>query len=127
MMLLCVCGGRNHARYDLFKEDIQTLSDQLSIEIRIAHYPPDTSKYHPIEHRLLPHITSACQGVMFKTVERVNESMAKAKTTTGLKVFTHIPTRTFETGRTVTDGFKSTMRIKFDEYLPQWNDVALPA
>lgn len=53
--------------------------------------------------------------------------MAQAKTTTGLKVFTHILKRTFETGRKITDGFKNNMRIKFDEYLPQWNYVAIPS
>ncbi len=127
IMLLCDCGGSNNARYYLFKEEIQKLSDQLNIEIRIAHYPPYTSKYNPIEHRLFPHITRACQGVIFKTVELVNEYMAKAKTATGLKVFTHILKGTFETGRKVADGFKKNMRIKFDEYLPQWNYVAIPA
>jgi hypothetical protein len=127
IMLLCDCGGSNNARYFLFKEEIQKLSDQLNIEIRITHYPPYTSKYNPIEHRLFPHITRACQGVIFKTVERVNEFMAKAKTTTGLKVFTSILKRTFETGRKVADDFKKNMRIQFDEYLPQWNYVAVPA
>ncbi len=127
ILLLCDCGGSNNARYYLFKEDIQKLSDQLNIEIRIAHYPPYTSKYNPIEHRLFPHITRACQGVIFKTVERVNEYMAKAKTTTGLRVFTSILKRTFETGRKVADDFKKNMRIQFDEYLPQWNYVAVPA
>ena len=126
IMLLCDCGGSNNARYYLFKEAIQKLSDQLNIEIRIAHYPPYTSKYNPIEHRLFPHITRACQGVIFKTVERVNEFMAQAKTTTGLKVFTSILKRTFELGRKVADGFKENMRIQFDEYLPQWNYVAVP-
>ena len=70
-----------------------------------------------IEHRLFPHITRACQGVVFKTVELVNEYMAKAKTTTGLKVFTRILKRTFETGRKVADDFKKNMRIQFDESL----------
>jgi hypothetical protein len=126
ILLLCDCGGSNNARYYLFKEELQKLSDQLNIEIRIAHYPPYTSKYNPIEHCLFPHITRACQGVIFKTVELVNEYMAKAKTTTGLKVFTSILKRTFETGRKVADDFKKNMRIQFDEYLPQWNYVAVP-
>ena len=126
IMLLCDCGGSNNARYYLFKEEIQTLSDQLNIEIRITHYPPYTSKYNPIEHRLFPHITRACQGVIFKTVEVVNEYMAKTKTTTGLKVFTSIIEKTFEIGRKVASDFKKNMRIQFDEFLPQWNYVAIP-
>lgn len=126
LLLLCDCGGSNNARFYLFKEELQRLADELKIEVRIAHYPPYTSKYNPIEHRLFPHITKACQGVIFKSVEIVNEFMAKAKTTTGLSVATHILTKSFATGKKVAEGFKETMRIKFDDYLPQWNYVAAP-
>jgi len=126
LMLLCDCGGSNNARYYLFKEELQKLSNELKIAIRITHYPPYTSKYNPIEHRLFPHITRACQGVIFKTVELVNEFMAKAKTSTGLKVFTTILNKTFKTGRKVADDFKQNIQIQFDEYLPQWNYVAIP-
>ena len=51
--------------------------------MRIAHYPPYTSKYNPIEHRLFPHLTRACQGVIFTSVDVVQELMAKATTKTG--------------------------------------------
>jgi len=52
ILLLCDCGGSNNARHCIFKKDLQKLSDELNIEIRIAHYPPYTSKYNLIEHRL---------------------------------------------------------------------------
>lgn len=126
LLLLCDCGGSNNARYYLFKEELQKLSDELKIEIRIAHYPPYTSKYNPIEHRLFPHVTKACQGVIFKTVELVNDLIAKTRTSTGLKVVTNILNKTFETGRKVARDFKQNMRVQFDEYLPQWNYVAIP-
>ena len=126
LLLLCDCGGSNNARHYIFKEDLQNLSDKLGIQIRIAHFPPYTSKYNPIEHRLFPHITRACKGVVFKSVEIVNNYIAKAKTSTGLKVFTSILDGTFETGRKVANDFKKNMRIQFDEYLPQWNYVAVP-
>ena len=126
-MLLCDCGGSNNARYYLFKEELQKLSDKLNLEIRIAHYPPYTSKYNPIEHLLFPHITRACQGVVFKSVELVNNLIAKTKTSTGLKVVTNILNKTFETGRKVSNGFKENMRIQFDKFLPQWNYTAVPA
>ena len=126
LLLLCDCGGSNNARYYLFKEEFQRLANELNIEIRIAHYPPYTSKYNPIEHRLFPHITRACKGVIFKSIERVNDLMAKANTKTGLKVFSSILTKTFETGRKVAEDFKETMQIQFDDYLPQWNYAAVP-
>lgn len=126
ILLLCDCGGSNNARYYLFKQDLQHLADELSLEIRIAHYPPYTSKYNPIEHRLFPHLTHACQGVVFKSVELVKELMAATKTKTGLKVFTSVIDKTFATKRKVADDFKAMMRIKFDDYLPQWNYTAIP-
>lgn len=127
VLLLCDCGGSNNARYFIFKEDLQKLLDELDIEIRIAHYPPYTSKYNPIEHRLFPHITRACEGVVFKSIDIVNEVIRKTKTSTGLKVFTSVLDQVFETGRKAADGFKENMKIKFDEFLPKWNYVAVPS
>ena len=127
ILLLCDCGGSNNARYYIFKQDLQQLADELGIEIRIAHYPPYTSKYNPIEHRLFPHLTRACQGVVFKSVELVKELMASARTKTGLKVFVSILNETFATKRKVATDFKDTMRIQFDDYLPQWNYTAIPS
>ena len=126
ILLLCDCGGSNNARHYLFKQALQTLADALGIAIRIAHYPPYTSKYNPIEHRLFAHVTRACQGVVFKTIEIVQEFMAKTSTKRGLTVFTSILDQVFETKRKVADNFKQTMTICFDALLPQWNYVAVP-
>ncbi|MDM8562004.1 hypothetical protein QUF54_01465 [Candidatus Marithioploca araucensis] len=126
LLLLCDCGGSNNARYYIFKEDLQKLSNELNIEIRIAHYPPYTSKYNPIEHRLFPHMTRACKGAIFKTVEIANNLIGKTSTSKGLKVFSSILEKTFETGRQYADDFKENMKIKFDDFLPKWNYVATP-
>lgn len=126
MLLLCDGGGSNSARQYLFKQDLQALVNELGIEIRIAHYPPYTSKYNPIEHRLFPHLSRVCQGVIFESVEMVKELMAKAKTQTGLRVFTAVLEQAFETGRKVKEEFKQTMEIVFDDYLPRWNYTAKP-
>ena len=83
LLLLCDGGGSNSATMYLFKEDLQKLADRLGIEIRVAHYPPYCSKYNPIEHRLFPHLTRACRGVIFHTLETVRYYMAKAETNTG--------------------------------------------
>lgn len=127
ILLLCDCGGSNNARHFIFKEDLQKLSDELDIEIRIAHYPPYTSKYNPIEHRLFAHVTRACSGIIFTSVERAKTAMSQAKTIQGLKVFTSVIDRIFETGRKVADGFKENMTIQFDPFLPKWNYVASPS
>jgi Rhodopirellula transposase DDE domain len=102
------------------------LVNKLGIEIRIAQYPPYTSKYNPIEHRLCPHLTRVCQGVMFETVEIVRELMSKATIKTGLTGFANILDQVYPTGRQVTEDFKQNMQIVFDEYLPHWNYTAIP-
>jgi hypothetical protein len=126
ILLLCDGGGSNSSRQYLFKQDLQNLVNKLNIEIRIAHYPPYTSKYNPIEHRLFPHLTRACQGVIFESLEIVQDLMAKAKTKTGLTVFATILDNVYQTGRKVTEEFKQTMEVVFDEYLPKWNYTAKP-
>ena len=55
-------GGSNSATQYLFKEDLRGLANRLGLEIRVAHYPPYCSKHNPIEHRVFPHVTRACQG-----------------------------------------------------------------
>lgn len=126
LLLLCDGGGSNDARHHIFKSDLQHLADELGLEIRIAHYPPYTSKYNPIEHRLFPHVTRACQGVIFTSVALVKELMEKTHTQTGLHVFVQILDQVYETGRKVAVTFKQTMRIVFDQDLPEWNYRAIP-
>ena len=126
ILLLCDAGGSNNARHYLFKQDLQALVNDLGTEIRIAHYPPYTSKYNPIEHRLFPHLTRVCQGVIFESVEMVRDLMSTATTKTGLQVFTTIIDKVYNTGRKVSQEFKDSMRIVFDTVLPQWNYTAKP-
>jgi len=126
ILILCDGGGSNSSRYYIFKEDLQKLADEIGIEIRIAHYPPYCSRFNPIEHRLFPHVTRACQGVIFESVELVKELMEKTTTSQGLAVTVQIIDKVYATGRKVADDFKETMRIAFDDFLPQWNYTALP-
>ena len=93
----------------------------------MAHYPPYCSKYNPIEHRLFPHLTRACQGVIFESVGLVKELMEKAGTSTGLRVTVDILERVYQTGRKYAAGFKEGMKIVFDEILPKWNYRAIPS
>ena len=102
------------------------MSNELGIELRIAHYPPHTSKYNPIEHRLFPYVSRVCEGVIFDSVETVRELMATATTKTGLEVFTTILGQVYQTGQKATEVFKQNMPIVFDDILPQWNYTALP-
>ena len=126
LLILCDGGGSNSSRHYIFKEDLQKLADKIGIEIRIAHYPPYTSKYNPIEHQMFSHVTRACRGAVFSSVECAAELMEKTKTKKGLKVTVQIFDKIYETGRKVKEDFKENMPIIFDEYLPRWNYRAIP-
>ena len=126
ILVLCDGGGSNDARHYLFKFEVQRLADEIGIEIRIAHYPPYTSKYNPIEHRLFPHVTRACRGAIFTSLEVVKRLMERTKTRQGLSVTVQVLDKVYETGRKVAETFKQNMPIRFDDHLPQWNYCAVP-
>jgi len=111
-------------RYDEYR--LQALAEEIGVEIRVAHYPPYTSKWNPIEHRVFPHITRALQGAILTSHQLTKELIETATTKTGLKVVACIFNKVYETGRKVVKGFKETMRIVLDKYLGQWNNVAVP-
>jgi hypothetical protein len=102
-------------------------SDELGLEMRIARYPPYLSKFNPIEHRLFPHVTRACQGVIFTSVTLVKERMGKTQTRQGQQIVADIIETAHQTGRQADDDFKATLCIVLDQVLPQWNCRALPS
>ena len=110
----------------ILENNADAILEEIGVEIRIAHYPPYCSKYNPIEHRLFPHVTRACQGVVFKSIEVVHDLIARTKTTTGLSVTVAIFEKVYQTGRKASDTFRQAMPIIFDDYLPKWNYRALP-
>jgi hypothetical protein len=126
ILMLMDGGGSNSSRHYIFKQDLQALVDELGIDIRVAHYPPYTSKWNPIEHRVFPHITRALQGMVLTSHQITKELIERATTKTGLSVVACILNKVYETKRKVAAGFKESMRILFDNILGQWNYVATP-
>ena len=94
--------------------------------IRVAHYPAYCSKFNPIERRLFSHVTRACQGVLFDSLQTVMDLMRKTSTQTGLSVTVRVIDNIYESGRKVTDAFKQHMPIVFDTFLPKWNYRVVP-
>jgi hypothetical protein len=127
ILLLCDGGGSNSSRRYIFKYHLERLADRLQVEIRVAHYPPGCSKYDPIEHRFFPHVTRACQGVIFTTIGLIQRKMAEARTEKGLRTTVEVLQGEYPTGEKVPAGYKESMRILFDEELPDWNYRAVPA
>jgi hypothetical protein len=116
----------NSATQYLFKEDLQGLANRLGLEIRVAHYPPYCSKHNPIEHQVFPHLTRACQGVIFHTVDIARQFIERTHTTTGLQVTVRMLDTVYQPGRKYTADFKQNLKIVFDDYLPKWNYRAVP-
>ena len=131
LLLLCDGGGSNPADNDngqahLFRTDLQRLVNVLGMEIRVAHYPPYASKYNPIEHRLFPHLSRVCRGMILHSVELVAELMRRAKTRTGLSVVVDIMDKVYKTGRQVSQATKDAVNVVRDSVLPRWNYRILP-
>ena len=126
ILWLCDAGGSNSCRQYLFKQDLQRLVNELGIEIRVAHYPTYCSKFNPIERRFFPHVTRACEGVLFNALDTVVELMRKTGTKTGLTTTVHVIKRAYEKGRKVAEEFKQNMPLVFDAALPKWNYKAIP-
>ena len=126
ILLLCDGGGSNSCHKHLFKEDLQAVVNDLAVPIRVAHYPAYCSKFNPIERRLFSHVTRACQGVLFDSLQTVLGLIQKTKTQQGLSVTVRVLDKLYEGGRTVSEAFKKHMPIVFDSVLPKWNYRAVP-
>jgi hypothetical protein len=126
VLILCDGGGSNPSRSPLFKQDLQALSNALKLEIRIAHFPPYCSKHNPIEHRVFPHVTRACEGVVFESVPLVKQLIERTTTRTGLQVTVDIIDRIYQTGRKAALDLKTSLRVVADAFLPAWNYTIMP-
>ena len=126
LLLLCDGGGSNPANSWLFKQDLQELANQTGLKIRVAHYPAYCSKHNPIEHRVFPHVSRACEGVVFTSVSLVKSLMERARTSTGLRVSVDILSGAYETGRKAAESLKSKLDLVKDASLPKLNYTISP-
>lgn len=129
VMITLDSGGPSGVRSVVFKEKLVELSERIEMKLRIAHYPPYTSKWHPIEHRLFPHVSRALSGVILKSVEMVKELIEKTHTATGLWVRAHVLDKVYAQGEKCSPEWKAQapIRILRDDLLPEWNFQVHPA
>ena len=125
ILFLCDGGGSNSSRRHAFKHGLEQLAQRIQREIRVAHYPPYCSKFNPIEHRFFPHVTEACRGLLFPSLEVVRAAMANARTQFGLKTTVDILAGDYPLKEKAPDGYKTSSKIVFDEELPVWNYRAI--
>jgi len=119
ILILCDAGGGNSYRHHIFKMKLLELTKQIGIAIVIAHYPPYSSKYNPIEHRLFCHLHNAIKGVVFSSYTIVKELMEKTSTTKGLSVIVRLNLTHYEKGITMDKSQIDTQRIFCNQIIPQ--------
>ena len=120
------CGGSNGYRCRLWKAELQRFSDESGLMIRVAHYPPGTSKWNKIEHRLFSHITTNWRGRPLQSHQVVVDLIASTKTKTGLKIYARLDPRTYERGRQVTDEEMASLKLQRAKFHGEWNYVIRP-
>ena len=114
-------GGSNSSRNRLWKLELQRLADRTGLIIEVCHYPPSTSKWNKIEHRLFCHITRNWQGVPLETHEIVLESIGSTTTTEGLEVHVWLDESSYEKGRKVSDQELGECVIIRNKFHGDWN------
>jgi hypothetical protein len=120
------CGGSNGVRVRLWKVELQKLADQTGLVIRVHHYPPGTSKWNKIEHRLFCHITQNWRGRPLANRLAVVELIGATTTKTGLKVDSALDTRSYQKGIRVSNAEMNGLDITGDQFHPEWNYTIKP-
>ena len=114
-------GGSNSSRSRLWKVELQKWADETGLIIEVCHYPPGTSKWNKIEHRLFCHITRNWQGTPLETLEIVVQSIGATTTETGLEVHAWLDEGTYRKGRKVSDEELAACTIRRNHYHGEWN------
>ena len=119
-------GGSNGARVRLWKVELQKLADETRLDLHVHHYPPGTSKWNKIEHRLFCHITQNWRGRPLTDRMTIVELIGATTTKTGLKVECALDERTYEKGIKVSDAEMAALNITGDDFHPEWNYTIKP-
>ena len=114
-------GGSNGSRVRLWKVELQKLADELNIPIRISHFPPRTSKWNKIEHKLFSFISMNWRGKPLVSHETIVNLIAATTTKKGLKVRADLDSSLYPKGIKITDNELKTIHIKRDEFHGEWN------
>ena len=114
-------GGSNGNRNRLWKLELQRLADETGLTIEVCHYPPGTSKWNKIEHRLFCHITRNWRGVPLETHQVVVNLIGATRTEQGLEVHSSLDQGIYQTGRKVTDEEIRTIRLTRNPFHGEWN------
>jgi hypothetical protein len=121
------CGGSNSSRTRLWKLELQRLADQTGLHIIVCHFPPGTSKWNKIEHRMFSFMSLNARGKPLETREVIINLIAGTTTNTGLKIYAQLDEREYEKGITVPDDQFAAIKITRDTFHGDWNYSITPS
>ncbi len=126
LLLTADGGGSNGSRVRLWKRELQRLADETGLEISVRHFPPGTSKWNKIEHRLFSFITQNWRGQPLVSYAVILSLIAATTTEIGLTVESYLDTNTYPTKIKVSDDEMATIRLQPDAFHGEWNYTILP-
>lgn len=126
LMVTADCGGSNGYRVRLFKKELQQLANETGLTISVCHFPPGTSKWNKIEHRLFSFISSNWRAHPLKDLVTIVNLIGSTKTNAGLKVCCEVDEKDYETGIKITQKEVDALNIKRDEFHGEWNYSICP-
>ena len=121
LLITADSGGSNGHRNRLWKYELQRLADQTGMIIEVCHYPPGTSKWNKIEHRLFCHITRNWRGVPLESHQVVVSLVGSTRTAEGLEVHCRVDENDYPKGRKISDAEMAKIKIKRNAFHGDWN------
>lgn len=121
ILITADCGGSNGYRNRLWKYELQQLANELGKIIEVCHYPPGTSKWNKVEHRLFCHITRNWRGVPLETHQVVVNLVSATRTSKGLEVHCWLDAEQYFTGRKISNSEMATIRLRQNKFHGEWN------
>ena len=121
LLITADAGGSNGSRLRLWKIELQKLADETGLRIAVCHFPPGTSKWNKIEHRLFSYISQNWRGKPLRSFQTIVNLIAATTTTTGLKVHAELNTEAYQAGIKVSDQELAQVKIRRDKFHGDWN------
>lgn len=121
LLITADCGGSNGYRVRLWRMQLQHLADEIGLTVQVCHFPPGTSKWNKIEHRMFCHITNNWRGRPLLTRQIVVQLIGSVTTEQGLRVRAELDENVYDAGVKVTDEELAAMAIERDEFHGEWN------
>ena len=128
VLILADCGGSNGYRVRLWKQQLQVaLCDRFGLQVKVCHYPPGSSKWNPIEHRMFSFISNNWAAQPLFDYETVLKFVRTTKTSTGLKIRASLINKTYDKGKKVSEQQMRKIALKRYTQRPNWNYSISPA